>query len=554
MKTRIIARIGLLTALLTMPLSAGAGQESCTGDCNGDDTVNLNELVVSTNIGLGTLPISSCEAADPDGDGVGPNDLVSAVLNSFTMCGELPAPTATPTPSVTPTTAQQATATSTPTSPTVPPSCGNGVLDAGEMCDDRGVCTSVGEVLICSANDQCPTGQTCSQDGFCVCSGTNTGCPSGQECSADGFCFQPCTGPDQCPSGECRPVGGDGCAANCTEETRRPGTFIPCESVEPCSAATDLDCAGSCVQSSAIPVPVTLNGSTALVTGEMRDDEVLGPEGQVITRPGEVPVVIKYSDTRFDPTSVFNTICACVKPVPNPLFGPGNSGSGVVGCAEQGLSDINFLVEQDHNTTPGSPGNGGGLPDDPECDDVISTQGVDSEACLEQEDAACSEPRFVHPGVCNSPRKITFSGGRAPRGSILIFNSTAITQLSDGGACSTEPPTGACPFPDYGPDCIACTRDDTVEIVVNVTPTTSGRAATAILDFNNTAGNVLDENTICNGPPCKTTQVGQPVDCDVLEGNDSLGGVLATAFPGIDGSDILRDTVTTTTLAAGNPP
>jgi hypothetical protein len=558
MTIRTIVWVGFATLLLAAPLSAGEKQP-CTGDCDTDDNVIVSEIVLATSIGLGTQPRTRCEAADPGGDGVGPDDLVTAVLNSLTVCGTLPPPTATDTPSVTPTPSLTPTGvlpTSTPTgSPTPtntegPPLCGNGRVEGDETCDDRGVCTSVGDVQRCIENGECPSGQTCGINGFCLCA-TNANCPSGQECSDEGFCFMPCTGPDQCPTGECRPTSGDGCAANCTMETRRPGTFIPCEAGVSCSTSGP-DCAGSCVQSIVLPVPVVLNGTTALITGEMRDDEVMGPEGQVVTNPGEVPVVIKATDTAFVPTSVFGTICACVKPVPNPLFGPGNSGGGVVGCGQQGLVDIDFLVEQDHNTTPGSPGNGGGFPDDLECDDSIPTEGVASLACREREDAACEEDRFLHPGVCNSPRKITFSGGRKPRGSILIFNSTAITQLSDGGACTAGTP-GACPFPDYGPDCVPCTRDDTPEVVVNVTPTTSGKATVRILDANNRAGaQPLEPGATCGGTPCKVEETGELVDCDMLEGNDSLGGVLATAFPGID-SMTLMDTISTTTLAAGSP-
>jgi hypothetical protein len=428
--------------------------------------------------------------------------------------------------------------------------CGNGTIEVGEGCDDRAVCTGVGEIRRCFADDQCPAGQTCGTNGFCLCSPPDTGCVPGEACSPDGFCFLPCTGPGQCPSGECRPVGGDGCAANCTLETRRAGAFVPCTPDVNCSPLGSQRCSGACVQSIVLPVPVVLNGTTALVTGEIREETVLGPEGQVVTNAGEVPVAVKAADNVFAPTSVFNTVCACVKPVPNPLFGPGNSGAGVIGCGAEGLTDIDVLIQQDHNTTAGSAGNGGGFPNDPECDDGIFTEGVASFACRERDDAGCAEDRYLHPGICNSPRFITFSGGRAQRGSMLIFNSTSITQLSDAGACRTEPLPGACPFPDYGADCLACTRDDLPEVVVNVTPTTSGKARAAILDLNNMAGAQSFETAgACGGSACRVEAMGEPADCDLLQGNDSLGGVLATAFPGID-SMTLRDTITTTTLAA----
>jgi len=32
----------------------------CTGDCNRDDAVSINELITGVNIALGALPVSAC--------------------------------------------------------------------------------------------------------------------------------------------------------------------------------------------------------------------------------------------------------------------------------------------------------------------------------------------------------------------------------------------------------------------------------------------------------------------------------------------------------------
>ena len=97
----------------------GAGisaAQSCVGDCNGDGTVAINELVLGVNIALGADDISACAAFD-DGDGpVTVDRLIAAVNNA--LCGCVCDQTPTPTPSAT-----AGTPVETPTgpSPTVTP-------------------------------------------------------------------------------------------------------------------------------------------------------------------------------------------------------------------------------------------------------------------------------------------------------------------------------------------------------------------------------------------------------------------------------------------------
>jgi hypothetical protein len=75
---------------------------SCTGDCNDDGVVAVNELVLGVNIALGTTIVDDCLAMDANGDGVvAVNELVTAVNNALSGC---PAgPTVTPTQSPLPT-------------------------------------------------------------------------------------------------------------------------------------------------------------------------------------------------------------------------------------------------------------------------------------------------------------------------------------------------------------------------------------------------------------------------------------------------------------------
>lgn len=70
------------------PVSVGTVEPgSCTGDCNGDGVVAVNELVLAVNIALGTATVEECAAADADGDGeVTVNELVTAVNLALAGC------------------------------------------------------------------------------------------------------------------------------------------------------------------------------------------------------------------------------------------------------------------------------------------------------------------------------------------------------------------------------------------------------------------------------------------------------------------------------------
>ncbi|MBX3027699.1 hypothetical protein KF840_22600 [bacterium] len=345
--------------------------------------------------------------------------------------------------------------------------------------------------------------------------------------------------------------GGDGCAANCTLETRRVTELDPAR-------------AKATAQVRTLAIPLQLSGTQVLTVGAYRDVPVIGKDGAQIFKAGEIPVVIKGADVQFNPVPVFGIACACVRGVPVDDFGPGISGVGVIGCGSEGLTDINFKVEQDHNTTPGSPGNGGsasGLPDDPECDDT-STAGryIHSSACREGSGALCSTennthfPPAVTPAACNSPRIVTFSGGQAARGAVLLVNSSSIGLLQDGAACTTSKPmrNGKCLYADYGPDCLPCTDDDLEKGTANIAPTTSGSAEVAIYDVNNTAGDAIKDGATCGGTTqCVTKVSGSGVDCDAIITNPNapLRSALATAFPTLDGA-MVGDTLVTTLLAA----
>ncbi len=60
---------------------------TCVGDCDGDGTVAINELITGVNIALGSAQLSVCPAFDANGDGmVGINELITAVNNALEGC------------------------------------------------------------------------------------------------------------------------------------------------------------------------------------------------------------------------------------------------------------------------------------------------------------------------------------------------------------------------------------------------------------------------------------------------------------------------------------
>ena len=59
----------------------------CPGDCNGDDTVAVNELVTGVSTALGSTAADVCPAVDSNGDGqVSINELIAAVTSLLDGC------------------------------------------------------------------------------------------------------------------------------------------------------------------------------------------------------------------------------------------------------------------------------------------------------------------------------------------------------------------------------------------------------------------------------------------------------------------------------------
>ena len=80
--------LGLLAALLSPRMAY-----PCTGNCNGDARVTIDEIIVGVNMALGLLPLATCPRFDRDGSGaVGIDELIAAIDSLERGCPITPAP------------------------------------------------------------------------------------------------------------------------------------------------------------------------------------------------------------------------------------------------------------------------------------------------------------------------------------------------------------------------------------------------------------------------------------------------------------------------------
>lgn len=61
--------------------------QGCVGDCDGNGTVTVDEIVTMVNVALGTQSVSNCPPGDPSGDGsVTVDEILTAIQNALAGC------------------------------------------------------------------------------------------------------------------------------------------------------------------------------------------------------------------------------------------------------------------------------------------------------------------------------------------------------------------------------------------------------------------------------------------------------------------------------------
>ncbi|GIW43583.1 MAG: hypothetical protein KatS3mg077_0865 [Candidatus Binatia bacterium] len=433
----------------------GTARAACLGDCGGDGEVTVNEIITMVNIALGNAPVSTCPVADPNGDGQVTIEEIIQAVNSLlsSQCIEIGTGEAV---------------------------CGNGVREGDEECDDGGICVGTAKA-----------GQTCQKDDDCFTANDQYKgvCDGGEK----PYTF--CNSNDDCPGGKCvacRTFGGDGCAANCTNETTVNFSLVP--GVVNADQSLQPGTSGAVVWGDPLVLGLSLKGSQQLKIGKERN--------------GQITAVIPAASVQFDQIPISTLACACVRgaeyktcggaifnqdgsfvesctegfasdpsscegqPPCTAVFGPGNSAAGVVGCTA--LTGINVSIEQD----------------------------------------SCPEP--------NGPVQLSLSGDGGP-GSALLVNAIGIGTMI--GQCTQSFCTDADPPASRG----------------NPNPLlfTTGQACATVLCKNN-------DPSFAAEPKCVE---GQPASCANLSAGNITGLTLGGAFTALD-QQTLGDIEVTNILVA----
>lgn len=299
-------------------------------------------------------------------------------------------------------------------------------------------------------------------------------------------------GDEECDDGNT--VGGDGCAANCTEE-RTARCVLSAES----RATTQF--LGLAVALSGI------GGEQTFRVGKARPSE----------GTGRIPVAVRPEDIIFQPLPT-QFGCACVRGVAQAQFG-GNAGVGSFGCGSGGLPSVSYLALRDHVTndvdpecTKGHREVGGGS-----CDNEVCVGGANPGATCGRDDD-CNDP---HPGDCNGPLVRTFTGG-GPPGSALLNAAISISLLDNNAQCAEDPFE-----PQNGDDGLPCTEDDPNQAGANITPLSTGTVEGRMIEANSGRSIIgklcqdPEEGTIpcqCGGRDCIVEEVGTPLaQCSLLD-------------------------------------
>jgi len=70
-----------------------ASSPACVGDCNGDGTVSVDEVLVQVNVGLGSAQLAACMSGDANHDAqITIEEMLQAINNALNGCTTMETP------------------------------------------------------------------------------------------------------------------------------------------------------------------------------------------------------------------------------------------------------------------------------------------------------------------------------------------------------------------------------------------------------------------------------------------------------------------------------
>jgi hypothetical protein len=541
--------VHLATAIVAVGVMLGVGAHSraaiaaCTGDCNGDGTVTVDEGITVAAINLGDQATAACPSLA--GSAVDITTVVAAANNEANGCAVVG-----------------------------PPVCGDGVVEPPEDCDIGGVCIGNAKAgTACTTNNE--AADCCSNSS---CTGANDGgvCLAGDKAGAA------CTQNSDCPSSTCVrckvyegkiPDTNSFCAANCTFESSlvfnlKPGEPDPNTLIAPGTS-------GAVVHGEVLSLPLPigngcLGGSKAGQPCTMASDcpqGVCAPATQTfgvgkVSADGSIPLVIKAASVFFPQIDVGGLACACVRGVSQKSCG--GTAFEADGTTETPFCTDNFGVCDPTTHTCGqatTPKVSCTQNSDCEGDTFCTAAGRNPCAFVHGDGnsasgfAGCSAAGLAAPnydfsqdaGGCSNPPACTertplppvivFHGPAGAAGSALLLNTTAIGTAI--GSCSGTDQSV------YGPDGEICTADDPQASrgTPQTIPLTTGKATSIVFHANFSQSGITDV-TICDTGPGGDQCIpyateGAPFSCDALVSGAAPGGGLVSAFVSLDQPTIM---------------
>ena len=120
--------LAIVTLGLMLNIAPSVVRAQCVGDCTNKSTVTVSDVLTLVNIALGTAEASTCMNGDANHDSqITIDEILTAVKNALSGCGVVPAGV-----------------------------CGDGVTNAGEECDNGGICMGGSKAgTVCKSEADC---------------------------------------------------------------------------------------------------------------------------------------------------------------------------------------------------------------------------------------------------------------------------------------------------------------------------------------------------------------------------------------------------------------